>query len=347
MNEHRSAGLTRDPVIVLAADEGFAMPLAVTVRSILDHCAADRRPTLYILDGGITEGTKARLQRSWPRHRPYDIHWVAVDRSLLEGIEASGHVTLAAYYRILMPRLLPESVRRAIYFDSDLVCRADVGGLWDVDLGDHLCGAIPDLAAPYIDSSRVLPNQERCVPFLAAARPIPNFEALGLAPELSYFNSGVLLIDLDRWRNEKISQRVLNCLRDHRDFVLWWDQYALNVVLAGQWKLLDRRWNQGSHLYQFPTWLDSPIDQETFETLRDTPYVVHFSSPVKPWHPECRHPRRHEFFQTLDRTEWRGWRPPGAGLLNELCRTGYWHLREHVRLALRRTQVLLGGGFLK
>ena len=53
--------------------------------------------------------------------------------------------------------------------------------------------------------------------------------------EQPYFNAGVMLIDLDAWRREDLVGRMLACLRRHRRDVLWWDQYALNVELAGHW----------------------------------------------------------------------------------------------------------------
>ena len=301
-------GTSRDPIVVLAADERFAMPLAVTVRSLLDNLGPNRIPQLFVLDGGILPETKQRLTRSWTTNAPYKLNWIAVDEICLEGIEASGHVTVAAYYRILMPRLLPSTIERVLYLDSDLLVVDDVGKLWDCDLGDHLCLAGQEFYAPFMDASLVLPYFERLRQFITS-RPVPNYEALGLAPDLPYFNSGVLLIDLRAWREHHIELELLQCLRDHREHVRWWDQYALNVVLARRWGQLDARWNQGSHIYNFPSWRFSHLDRRTFRNILKHPAIVHFTSPEKPWHANSSHPWRKEFFRYLDRTDWAGWRP--------------------------------------
>ena len=83
---------------------------------------------------------------------------------------------------------------------------------------------------------------------------------------------------------------------------------ALNVVLAGKWKPLDIRWNQGSHVFRYRGWKRSPFDRRTYEQLRRDPFIVHFTTSFKPWLLLCRHPLRGEFFRYLDRTAWAGWR---------------------------------------
>ena len=317
----------RDPILVLAADDGFAMPLAVTVRSALDHLAPDRKLRLYVMDGGIRDATKERLLRSWPAGR-YSVEWLKVDNSVLAELPFSGHINLVSYYRILIARVLPADIERVIYLDADLIVRTDLARLWDRELAGHWCLAAPDCSAPYLDSSQVLPNYQICGPLLASAQPVPNFRELGLNGNAAYFNAGVLLIDLAAWRNADLSRHSLECLERHRQHVTWWDQYALNVVLAGRWGPLDVRWNQGSHVFTYPTWEQSPFERTTYEQLRNDPYIVHFTTRLKPWMPLCSHPFRREFFEYLDRTAWAGWRPSRFKLLLELLRAEERRLRR-------------------
>jgi lipopolysaccharide biosynthesis glycosyltransferase len=315
-----------DPIVVVAADENFAMPLAATVRSALDNLSPGRKLRIYVLDGGIKPDTKERLIRSWPARRFY-VEWLRVDASVLDGLPISGHVNLVSYYRILIPCALPIDVRRVIYLDADLIVRSDLARLWDRDLSSQLCLAAQDCAAPYLDSSQVLENFRLCGPYLGSTQPVPNFRELGLVPDAAYFNAGVLLIDVAAWRDADLSRRSLACLEQHRQHVFWWDQYALNVVLAGRWGHLDGRWNQGSHVFMYPTWRHSPFSQPTFEQLRSDPYIVHFSSRVKPWR-GCCHPLRGEFFKYVDRTAWAGWRPPQFKVILELMKTQERRLRR-------------------
>ena len=303
-----SAAPDRDPVVVLAADDNFAMALAVTVRSALDNLSADRKLRLYVLDGGIKEATKEKLLQSWPRGR-FDVEWIRVDTTALAGLPISGHVNLVAYYRILIPRVLPAVVDRVIYLDSDMIVLADLARLWDCELSGRWCLAAQDCAAPYLDASQALDNFPRCGRHLGSTQPVPNFRELGLQADAAYFNSGVMLIDLSSWRDADLPKQLVACLERHHRHVRWWDQYALNVVLADRWGQLDIRWNQGSQIFKYPSWRQSPFDRQTFEQLRSDPYIVHFTTRSKPWDPLCRHPLRGAFFEYLDRTAWAGWRP--------------------------------------
>jgi len=294
--------------VVCAADDAFALPLAVTVRSALEKLDPSRRLQLYILDGGITDASKQRLLASWSL-RDVSVRWIKPDPTLIDDLQISRHVNLITYYRLLMPWVLPAELDRVIFLDADLLVRRDLAALWDSNLQGNACLAVPDTAAPYINARSALPNYDRCHRFLASSEPIPNYRDLGLSPTGKYFNAGVLVVDLKQWRELDVTTAALRCLRQHSHHVLWWDQYALNVVLAGHWKELDARWNQGVHAYTFPIADESPLAADVFDALRRDPWIVHFTSQKKPWHYFCRHPFRSDYLAAIDRTDWRGWRP--------------------------------------
>jgi lipopolysaccharide biosynthesis glycosyltransferase len=297
-----------DVVVVSAADDNYAMPLAVTIRSTLDTLDPRRRLRLYVLDGGLGDNTKDRLLRSWSDPR-LSVEWIQPDMSQVGDLMVSHQVNVVTYLRLLMPYLLPTHVARAIYIDADMLVRRDLGELWDEPQGSHAVLAAPDAAAPVFDAPAALRNFENCRSYLAAHTPIANYRELGLPADARYFNGGLLVANLDLWRREKLADTMLRCLREHREHVLWWDQYALNVVLAGRWRAFDERWNQGAHIYAYPNWRLSPFDRATFAQLRIAPWIVHFCSPSKPWHYFCHHPFTRDFYRCLDQTDWRGWRP--------------------------------------
>ena len=296
-------------VVATAADENYVIPLAVTVRSLVDSLGPSTQVRLVILDGGITTQSRERLASSWNDPR-LEIEWRTPDTGTIAGAPVSGHVTGAAYLRLLLPTILDGD--RVIYLDSDMLVRRDVAALWNEPQQDAPIQAVQDLAAPWMDAELAADRYAERLPLLAAARPVANYRELGIRPEAPYFNSGLMVANLALWREERIAQRVLNCLQENAAHVLWWDQYALNVVLADRWRRLDHRWNQGAHIYAYPSWRLSPVSKEAIGPLRTDPWIVHFCSPIKPWQDGCRHPFTAAFFETLDRTEWRGWRPEPA-----------------------------------
>ena len=308
MNDSANFG-GREVTVVCAADDLYALPLAVSIRSALDTLDPERTLRLLVLDGGLSARSRKRCLESW-RHPGFRVEWISPERSAIADLRGSHHVTSSCYLRLLMDRLLPEDAGRVIYLDVDVVVRQDLGRLLDVPFGDWIALAVPDAGAPRLDAEIGLPSYHRCAAFLVTTRPVPNYRELGLDPAGAYFNSGLMVIDVDRWRRSQIGPRCLDVLRRHKQHVVWWDQYALNVVLAGHWGELDPRWNQGAHVYAYPDWSESPYDRETFDRLRRDPWIIHYCSPAKPWHHGCAHPLAGEFRAVVNRTAWRGWRPP-------------------------------------
>ncbi len=307
------------------------MPLAVTIRSLLNHLAPDRRLQLFLLDGGIRVRTLERLRASWEMTR-VDLTVLRPDVSRLRNLRVSNHVNHLTYYRMLLPELLPESLDKVLYLDSDLLVRHDIGELWDEPLDHFWALAVQDYAAPFINVAIGVDHYSDIEPYIAATKPVGNYEELGLDPRAPYLNGGVLLIALQQWRQQGLTQRMLDCLHQHAAHVLWWDQYALNVALAGHWNTVDHRWNQGAQIYQYPDGRHSPFEEHVFQSLLHDPFIVHFTSPDKPWRALCKHPYRQEFYQVLDQTDWRRWRPSLGAAASERCRRAYQDSLDYVYL---------------
>jgi lipopolysaccharide biosynthesis glycosyltransferase len=327
----------REVVAVTATDNNYAMPLAVTIRSALNHLGANRRMRLFILDGGLSDESKSRLLKSWGDVR-LRVEWIRPDLEEVRDLFVSHQVTVITYLRLLLAKILPANVARVVYLDADMLIRRDLGELWDENQGGHAVLAVPDIAAPYIDANAVMTNFDRCRTHLCACTPIANYRELGLPSDAQYFNGGLLVVDVAQWREKNLSEQMLECLHRYREHVLWWDQYALNVVLARLWRPLDYRWNQGTHVYAYPSWRESPLDCATFKQLRKSPWIVHFCSPNKPWHYFCRHPFRHEFRRCLNHTAWKGWRPKRPeDYFEQWWECYYWPLhrkwKSHIRMA--------------
>lgn len=299
---------SQEVVAATAADENYVIPLAATIRSAIDSLHPDQFLRLFVMDGGISAESRGKLMQSWvdPRVR---IEWIEPDVNVVKHLPISHHVSISCYLRLLLPELIPSDVGKLIYFDSDMLIRRDLGELYAEPLGDHEALAVQEMAAPWMDAELAADGYDRRRKFLSATQPVLNYRELGIRPDAPYFNSGLLVFDAAQWRAQQTAKNVLECLERHRDHVLWWDQYALNVVLVDRWRPLDVRWNQTAAVFDYPNWRLSPLDAEAFQQIREDPWIIHFCSPTKPWHYFCDHPYRQDFFATLSRTEWRDWRP--------------------------------------
>lgn len=268
------------------------------------------------MDGGIEEEGWQGLKETLAGY-PISIYVTRPDRQEIADLGVSHHITHTAYYRLLAAHWLPPSVDKVIYLDSDTLVLHDLTELWQIDLGNQYCLAAVDIACPFIDA-RCAPGHFRAAtPYLATVSPVRNYRQLGIPGSAPYFNSGVMVLNLRRWRDEQIESKLLACLRDNRKFVWCWDQYALNVVFAGQWGKLPSRWNQGTHLFEYPDESCVPMEPDEYRQLLYEPAIIHFTTEFKPWnydiYQRC-HPSHSLWFDWLDQTAWAGWRPEPRSL---------------------------------
>lgn len=184
-----------------------------------------------------------------------------------------------------MAELLPADVQRAIWLDSDLVVTSDLGSLWDEDLRGH----------------HVLAAQDAVVPHVSSYCGVAAYAALGLESATKYFNAGVMVADLSLWRRDGVRAQAIDYLRAHRRDVCFWDQEALNAVLANRWRELDPCWNLNTSV---PVrWIPRDI------RACPQPRILHYAGSLKPWRYPHGDALRRVYFDYLDTTVWRGWRP--------------------------------------
>jgi lipopolysaccharide biosynthesis glycosyltransferase len=270
------------------------MPLAVTVRSALANLKSNRKIALFILDGGISKSNKKKIIKSLQSEK-LDISWIQIDETQLTNLVLTRHLTTTAYYRLLITKFLPLEFDKAIYLDTDMIVKGNLEELWNIPLEDNYALAVQDDVELYISMSGGLRN----------------YQDVGICPDYKYFNSGLLVINLEKWRSENIGEKVLEYIRQNREYVRN-DQDGLNAILAGKWGEIHPRWNQMPRIYDYSSWQESPHAEDIYKELLHQPCIIHFTNSPKPWYAglkaECRHPKKDLFFQYLDMTDWSGWR---------------------------------------
>ncbi len=285
--------------IALAADNKQAMGLAVSARSAAENCESPL--DIYILDAGISESNRQKIGDSLTDTAATVIWFDKLAEKVSNLPNPSFQISRAGYSRLFLPDLLPD-LDRILYLDCDTMARRDIGDLFNIDMEGALAMGVPDVQSP-------------TVPF-----GVPRwFESGRSAGDLNY-NSGVLPMDLKRWREEGATNRMLAFLTDGRH-VRTQDQEAINTIIGPQINNMDPRWNQQAEIFWKGGHYDLflPYSAETMETLKSDPWIVHFCNASKPWHFGYQHPYVSEWFGYLDRTAYAGWRPPSKTLKRRLA----------------------------
>lgn len=275
--------------VVLATDENYAQHVGVTVASLLANRSSRQALTITILADGLSDSSRQALLEI-AASRNADLRFVSMTgEEQFTGLFTHTYITRPTYFRLALPRLLPETVKRAIYLDCDLIIRKDISGLWEAELEGQPVGAVTD-------------------PEILLRPAYLGFRKRLMLPEhSSYFNSGVLLMDLEIWRSEGIADQVLAFAKDQAARLVCCDQDSLNATLHSRWKALDPKWNVQTTSFSIARkWgRRHLVDKPLFEAVRD-PAIVHFTGPIKPWHAGCTVPFSREYLRFLEQTPWKG-----------------------------------------
>jgi lipopolysaccharide biosynthesis glycosyltransferase len=296
--DHDASRVSKTPsaqgqvVVGCAADARYVIPLAAMLESVVSNLDPRRSLQVYVLDGGLSEADRRRLTDSWPSSR-VSLEWITPASDGIADLPLWGRMPITTYQRLWIARLLPPHVHKLIWLDCDLIVRGDLSGMWDIDLVEHHILAVQDMVVPYVSSRHGLAG----------------YRDLGFAPDTKYFNAGVMVVNLDAWREDRIGERVVAYLRDHRREVVFWDQQGLNAVLAGKWGELDPRWNQIAGVSGRAFFRISHLPSEVYQEVLRDPWIIHFGGTLKPWLYHNANPSRALFFEYLDRTAWAAWRP--------------------------------------
>ena len=275
--------------VVLCGDAGVARPTGVVIRSIVKSSQEPHRLRFTCLTTGWSVQERRFVERAAGAAN-LSVHDLSSTR--LPSMHAGAFVPQGAYLRFATPMYVEQS--RALYVDSDVIVRRDLSALWAEDLRGHSTGACRAGSTPFIGSPGAVEGWRR----------------LGLEPSAPALNSGVLLMDLDAWREQRLSERAFAVALEHGSSFRLADQATLNVVLNGDWHALHPTWNAASGVFEDDKGLFAvEADERIAEAARD-PSIVHFTGPRKPWRHYVDRPFIGEWRSTSQELGWAPWEEP-------------------------------------
>jgi lipopolysaccharide biosynthesis glycosyltransferase len=209
--------------------------------------------------------------------------WSIPDERIVGLARPGGHQTAETWYRIFLPELLPD-VDRVLYLDGDVIATDSIEPLWELDLGPYWIGAVTNVFEPWF---------------------LHRIQDLGLPGPESYFNAGVVMLNLDAMRRDACTQALIDYAVANHDNLFWVDQDTLNVVLGKKRLELHPRWNCMNSVMHFD-WAPEALGSEVVAEARDHPAIRHFEGPpvCKPWHYMCQMATRGAYFDHRRQTPW-------------------------------------------
>jgi len=258
-------------------DRNFAMPCCVMIHSALAAMQRTDDVVVHLLvidvDRAVVRNVVTRMKAKFK----VQIHVVDVDsKAFANAATVRTNLPVATFLRLSLAEHIPDA-SRVIYIDGDCVCVSDILEIAAIQMNRPVAA---------VRSERFSTMHHR-----VGLREVSN--ALAVSPYATYFNAGVLLIDLEAWRDEDIYGKSLHMIEKHGDALSYADQDILNLLFAGRWYALEARWN-----YQVQPRL-SFNPNTPWQELFANPGIVHFIGPSKPWIRDFRNPFRPLWHQQL------------------------------------------------
>ena len=265
-------------------DDNYIMQCCTTLVSVM-HNNRDEQITFHVIAESLSDKGKEQITAEVEK---YNQQVVFYSHSLNKNLPAfeSAHISSAAYLRLYVAEILPQDIHKVLYIDCDLIVNGSIKDLWDIDVSSCAVGAVEDMW-----------SGKDCY-----------YERLEYAKDFTYFNSGVLLINMDYWRQAHISDVAMDYARQYADRLIFNDQDILNALLHDKKKLIPFRWNVQDGFLRRKRRIQSHSIPSLLEELKH-PIIIHYTGHRKPWLYICLSPYKNLFFKYLDMTAWKGYRP--------------------------------------
>lgn len=271
----------------------FTSVAATSIVSLLENNKAAGEINFYIADDGIAPENKQKLTEmitSYGRTVYYITapNPVQAFRFPFKSRYQMGH----SYPRMLIGSIVPESVDKVLCLDSDTLICDDLQELWDIDMGDNIMAGVSDCMniRKYVKQFRMM-------------------------EDMVYCNAGMLLVDLQKWREQKIEEKIINRIHDQNGNVFFFEQTLMNWGCGGKILALPPEYNCYTLFWAFSynnliKWR-RPLDFFTegeIEQAKKSPKIIHFTRNFymlsRPWVKGCDHPMTAEYVRYKEMTPW-------------------------------------------
>lgn len=280
--------------VVCCTDHNYVMPTGIMICSVCANHTNYEVTFHVICSEDVTDDDKMDLINITQQYHhsicfyPVEIevpHSFTINKSV-----QPKHITIAAYYRLFLVEILPSHIDKVLYLDSDVIVRHSLQDMYNTDIHDYAVGAITDCFEGNIEY----------------------YNRLRYSPTLGYFNSGVLLVNLEYWRQNKILQKGIEFATKYPERIVYHDQDILNYLLKNNKKIFKLTYNlQEVHLHK-NLMISWEYEKDLDEAINN-PYIIHYTGPYKPWRKKCTNPYKSEFIKYKMMTKWKDiplWKAP-------------------------------------
>ena len=275
--------------VLYTSDENYARHAGASLYSLLVHNKSFEKINCYFVENKISDGSKAKLLEIVSKFPNSNLKFIRFDRikDKIRLNDKSGFAEIG-YARLLVSDLVPGD--KLLYLDCDTIVNSSFEELWMVDLQGYYIAGVQDNPALY------------------------NLRVIGMSENDRYVNSGVLLLNLKKWREDALEKRLNEMLDQYNGFVPHHDQGIVNGVCRGYIKILPPKYNCMTQFFIYNAnqikklfHINMYYSQAELDEAISNPVIIHYISKFydRPWFKGCIHPYRDKYIEAAQRCGWK------------------------------------------
>jgi len=238
--------------ILLSTNDSYMMPTTVLMESILD---TQTTPVVfYMMWSDLSEDSRNALQ-TLVDSRNSSIFFIRIDEDAFAGLPTREYISRETYFRLLASKYLPKDMERILWLDGDMIVRRELNSLYYMEFEDNAV-----IACPHGDVMRSIMDV--------------NCKNIRIEHREQYFNAGMMLCNLNRWREMNIEDKIVSIL-DRKLKMSFPGQDLTNLIFNGFVKCED--------YIKYNCMIHSIADNETLARAKEEAVIVHYAGRAKPW----------------------------------------------------------------
>ena len=258
--------------ICFGIDNNYVEPLLVTLTSIFENKKKDTKIQIYILYHKLDQKNITNIKENSKKYS-YRIKFKKIEN--LKGFKPIGYLSIASYYRILIPKLF-KNINKILYLDCDLIVLSDLYNLYNINLDKKIIGAVEE---PHFKKNKIKLKKKKIEDITEQnikKNKIKNKEIhsnLKIPLKYKIFNTGVLLINSKKYRTENIDKKIIQFLNKNQKILKYCDQDAINAILYKNVKYINLKYNVANSFFNIP----NKKEYKKYLIASKNPTIVHFT----------------------------------------------------------------------
>lgn len=271
--------------VVYSSDDNYAKFAGISMISLFENNKEVEQINIYFIENMITKTNRLKLESIVKKYNR-NIYFIS-HSELCAGLYTDDKFSISAFSRLFLSKI--DDIDKVLYLDCDTIINSSIKDLFEIDINDvYVCGVQDNAGIMY----------RKLIDFNENDR---------------YINSGVLLINLKKWREENLEEKFIKFINKYNGSVPHHDQGVINGVCKGKIKILKPEYNlmppmilQNAEQIKGYHEIKNYYKQSELNFAKQNPIIIHYTECFynRPWRKKCTHPYKHIFANYKSISPW-------------------------------------------